>query len=146
MATTYTQLASTFSYTDFSFKNYGLTDLAQDLVVTVDTTNYVADASTSIDSIGVAYPTLGGTVQPVIGVTLETIPAGGTGRVRCFGPIVRGTCHGAVTVGTYVEATVTAGKSGMIRTHTGLTSCGLALTSGADGDVIVYMLGVAPNA
>lgn len=130
--------------TDYPFQNYSASvDIEADTVVSLDTT--ISDALSSKQGIGVvATPTASGPNQ-AIGVTLEKIPFGGSGRVRCFGPIVNVKMDGAVTVGGAVDAsTTTAGRA---KAHVAAKiQLGIALVTAADLETIPIMLVTAVNA
>lgn len=130
-------------YTDYPFLNKSGADIAADTPVTLDTT--ISDALSSDTGIKIKANVTGGNPSLCVGVAIDTIPNGGTGRVRCFGPISNVKCDGAVTVGTTVDAS--ASVAGRVAAHTaGKAQLGLALVTGADGETIPIMLGFALNA
>lgn len=129
------QLATTPAYTDFPFHNYGVTAIAAETPVSVDATNVLGGVNAGVGVIPVAA--LG---NPVIGIAMESIPAGGNGRVRCFGPICSGVADGTITAGGGIDASVTASRS--VKAHTdGKSQVGLALSTALDGEPVLFMLG-----
>ena len=139
MALNNVQLAQTPNNNDQPFFNYGGTDLPVGIAIALDSTNIVG-ASGSAQGIGVMLAAASG--DPVIGVTMETIPAGGYGRVRALGPICAMTADGAITAGTYVDASAVASKKGFAKAHAaGKATIGIALNpASADGDLVLVML------
>lgn len=75
-----------------------------------------------------------------LGVVLENIAVGATGRIAVYG-IVPAIAEAAVTAGTYVQSAST----GKCKVNAGAKpTLGLALTgTAADGDQILLLLGVA---
>lgn len=121
---------------DLSFKNNSGSDILAGVGVLIDPSN----------DRGVLAPTASGGVVGTIGITLETIPAGKWGRVRCYGSAI-GTAHNAVTRGTVVQISDTASHLGQIKTcGAGVAQLGIALNSAADGDPVEVLLFLAKNA
>lgn len=145
MGTYNRQYAKTPLQSDLSCINLSVTDIPSDTVVVMDTT--AADLVPLQDGYAVALPATGGNPGIGWGVTQEIIRANGAlaGRLRTQG-IAYATCDGAVTIGTIVDVSVTT--AGRVKAHTsGKQSFAMALETGADGDVILLMLGYnAPNA
>lgn len=140
MSITNQQLAQTPAATDFPFHNYSGSDIAANIAVALDDTK---DIATNSSGIGVKLPAASG--DPCVGVTQEVIPAGGYGRVRCFGPIAQMTAKGANTAGAWVMAEITTGNA--IAATTGKTGIGIALNaSTSDGDLLLVMLSTGYNA
>lgn len=136
------QIGSTPSLTDFPFKNYGGSAIGANLAVIVDTSNKLGGSN---DGVGVALPASAGV--PIVGVTLESIPAGGIGRVRCTGPIVVCKAEGSITAGTMVQASVTSSKVGWVKALTSAKAqVGMALDDAADGEDILVLFVPANNA
>lgn len=137
------QVSDTPGATDYPFLNNSGADIPADTVVALDTT--ISDALSSKTGIGITLPSTGGNPSPCVGVTIDAIPNGGGGRVRCFGPISNGKCDGAITVGAAVDASPTV--AGRIKSHAaGKFQIGLALVTGADGETIPFMQAFAANA
>jgi len=147
MATTNVQIASFPLEGDLPVYNYSTTTaIAAGQAVMLDVANPVNNAVPGNYAIGVTLPASGGNPSICLGITVDTIPALGTGRVRPGG-VATVQCHGAVTIGTFVEATPTAGKVGRVRTSTAAQpSIGLALTSGIDDDIIPVLVLLNKNA
>lgn len=125
---------------DFVFKNYGGTAIAAGLGVLCDGTNK-GDAN---NPPGVVLPTSTGGVAKTIGITVETIPAGGMGRVRVIGAAV-GLANATLAPGDPVELSDVAAHLGEIiaaaSTHRGV---GIALSDAVAGDPILVL--VSPTA
>jgi hypothetical protein len=131
--------ASLPSEQDIACKNTDVTAIAAGDVVKSDATNVVSGTQPTV---GV----LQGTVAAVnlVGVAMEAIAVGKTGRVRPLGPVVQCVASAAITAGTHVAAAA----SGKVATQTaGQTQLGLALTAaGANADKVLVMLFGAKNA
>lgn len=136
------QLAQTPSYGDFPFHNYGVTDIVPNVAVKVDASN---DLSANSKGIGIAVIATAATDAP-IGVTLETIPAGGSGRVRTQG-IVQMFADGAITAGAYVDASATSLKVGFAKAHvSGQCTVGIALNATtSDSDLVLVLLALGDS-
>lgn len=144
------QLAQTFGYTDIAVKNYGVTDIAANVGVALDRTNYVGDGTHN--EIGVVITTNGASPVAGIGVTMQTIKAGQTGTIRSYGPIVQVGLYlasGSVLPGDFLDWSATAAKNGKVAPHiAGKITAGIAVSGTAvDGDPVLMMLcALAPNA
>ena len=139
----YNQFASTPSYGDVPVKNYSGSTIAAALAVIVDATNVVSPTSSN-DAIGIAVPGAAGV--PVVGVTLEDVAAGATGRSRTSG-IVAVKCEGTIAAGTLVQASVTSSKVGWAKALTSAKAqIGMAVSSSTDGELILVLLQPANNA
>lgn len=142
MAVTW-QLSGSPGATDYPFFNYGVTDIPASVAVGIDATNLLGTGTN--DGIGIIVPAADG--DPTVGVTMETIKASGSGRVRCLGPIAQMTANGTVVAGTYAQASGTTSKKGWAMTAgTAKGSLGIFLTGAADGESVLVLLGGAKNA
>lgn len=143
MALTNVQIANTPNYSDLPFMNYGVTDIPANRAVSIDATNLVGTGTNA--GIGVKVVAADGDV--VVGVTMEIIPAGGVGRVRTGG-IAPCIADGAITAGTFVDASAQAGNVGYVKAHgAGKATVGIALaTSAADDDVVPVLIALGFNA
>jgi Uncharacterized conserved protein (DUF2190) len=113
-------------------KNYGGSDIASGVVVSLDTSNIQGPNGTPP---GVALPASG--AVPVFGVTLGVIAAGKTGRVRCSGFTVATAGAALNTVGVTVMAT-SAGK--VIAWTTTNVPCGHTVSQAtADTESVLVM-------
>ncbi len=137
------QLSQTPGATDYAFvNNHATDDIPAGRFVAVDASNLVGVGLHD----GIGIKVIASTGDPTIGVTMETIKAGGgTGRVRCPGPIAALQSDGAITAGTYVEASAAADKVGFAKAAENNKSAGgIALnTSAADGDLVLVLLSSA---
>lgn len=146
MSTINVQLATTPLPSDLPCYNYGGSDIPANTVVCLDGTNTITNSvSTLATGLGVVLPTTGGNPSVGFGVTMEVIKAGQTGRVRTAG-VALVTGDGAITAGTVVDVSVTT--AGRVKAHTaGKYSFALALSTSADGEqLLINVLGAAPNA
>lgn len=135
------QFAGTPSYSDFPFKNSGGTTIAAGSPVKVDAANAIS-ASNVAAGVGVVAATADGDV--CVGFAIESAAAGTVLRVRCCGPIAVTKADGAITAGTFVMSSATAGK---VKTQAaGSASVGVALTTAADGEDLLVLVGAAQNA
>jgi hypothetical protein len=137
--------------TDYVFRNYHASvDIPAHVYVSVDAVNVLQGAANAtwglVDTVGVVVVASEG--DPVVGVTMEVIKAGATGRVRCFGPIAPMLSDGVIAANAFVQASATALKVGYAKAAGSAdASGGLALnTTAADGDTVLVMLGTAKNA
>lgn len=120
---------------DIPVKNYGVADIAADLVVLVDTSN-LGDQD---NPVGVVLPTNSGGVVGTLGITCGIIKAGKTGLVRIAGTrsVV---AHGTVTAGTYVQASDTTSHLGQVKTCGAATEqIGQALNTATDAAVEILI-------
>jgi hypothetical protein len=138
------QLAKTPLPSDLPFYNYGGTDIPADTAVMLDTTNIMGTAG---DGVGVALPTAAAAIPLGVGVTQETIKAGGSaGRVRTQG-IAQVTALCVINAGQVVQMSTTAGHLGQVEAKgAGNPQLGIALTSAQDGDSLLVLLQFANNA
>lgn len=140
MADTY-QFSSAPMAGDIAVKNAGLTDIPANVAVNLDTGNLIP----TVDSICVVRPTTSATVIEAIGVTLEIIKAGTTGRVRTQG-IVPMIASGTVTADQCVMAGTASGKEGYGATQTtALPQIGKALSTATDGNTFLLLISKAFN-
>ncbi len=120
---------------DIVVKNNGGSDIAAKLGVLIDTSNLQDQDSPP----GVVLPTASGGVVGSFGITLETIKAGRTGKVRVAGTAVA-TAHGTVTAGTYLQISDTASHLGQVKTCGSATEqIGQAMNTVTDADVEVLI-------
>lgn len=138
------QLANTPSSTDYPFVNTSGVAIPEGCAVEVDVSVALGDASVP----GVPIKVVAADGDPALGVAMETIAIGATGRIRCLGPIAAMKADGAITAGTYVMASGTASKKGFAKASAAAKgSLGIALNpAGADNDLVLVMLGGAKNA
>jgi Uncharacterized conserved protein (DUF2190) len=138
MAVTNVQISQTPSQTDQPYRNYGGTDIPANVAVSVDATNQIGPVGN--EGVGIIPVAASGNV--VIGVTMEKIKAGEQGRVRALGPTAWMQADGAITAGTYVDASAATNKVGWVKAHAaGKATIGIALNgAAADGDLVLVML------
>jgi hypothetical protein len=123
---------------DVAFKNYGGSDIGANLGVLID----VSNTGTSQDPPGVVLPTVAPAQMPMaVGVTLDTLKAGGRGRVRVLGGAVC-TADGAIAYGQWVEVSNANTKLGRVRLAQGNTpALGICISqTAADGDQLLVLL------
>jgi hypothetical protein len=150
MALTNFQFSNTPSLDDQPFFNYTAVDIPAFTPVSPDTVNVLGGLATTGPLTGTAVQ--GVSVVPVaaignvvIGVTMEIIKAGNSGRVRALGPLVPLVADGAIVAGVTVDASSTAGRSA--KSHTAAKfQIGVALSTAADADPVLVMLLGALNA
>lgn len=121
---------------DIPFHNYGGSDIDAGLAVLLDASN---------DG-GIVLPTASGGVTGSVGVTVDKVSAGTSGRVQVLGVAV---CKaaGSVTAGDEVMISDTTAKLGWVKTKTaGGIGLGQALNSAADGFPVRVLLSHAVNA
>jgi Uncharacterized conserved protein (DUF2190) len=120
---------------DLPFKNYGGSAIAAGLAVKLDTGT--VPSGTNPAGVVVTTSSVG-----AIGVTMESIPAGKMGRVRCYG-VAPATAGGTIAVGDYVMAA----NTGVVVTQTaGLFGLGYALSGAASTETVRVLLALAKNA
>lgn len=138
------QLSQTPGATDFPFLNKSGAEIPEGCAVEVDTAVNLGDAGV----LGVPIKVVATDGDPALGVTMERIPDGATGRVRCLGPIAAMKADGAITAGAYVMASGGASKKGFAKAAGAAKgSLGIALNpASADNDLVLVMLGGAKNA
>lgn len=120
---------------DLPFKNYGGSAIGAGLAVKLDTGN--VPSGTNPAGVVVTTSDVG-----AIGVTLESIPAGKMGRVRCYG-VAAATAGGTITVGQYV---MSAASGNVVAQTAGLYGLGYALSGAANTEIVRVLLAVAKNA
>lgn len=127
---------------DITARNAGVTDIAANLFVLVDTAN----PPTGDNVLAVVLPTAAGGVVGTWGITRTIIKAGGNGSVCILGgEFVK--ANGAVTVGEYVQASDTAAKLGWAKAKgAGIESGGRAMNSAADGEDVLVFVNCTPVA
>lgn len=133
------QFANTPNQSDLPFYNYSGADIPAGISVSIDATNTIGTNPNY--GIGIILPAASG--NAVVGVTMEVIKAASYGRVRCGG-IAQTTANGAITAGTFVDATIT---TGFAKVHVAAKAqLGLALSTAADGDPVLVLVVPALNA
>lgn len=121
---------------DLTFKNTSGNDIAAGLAVIADSSNAPSPGTPG----GVVLPA--SDVTP-LGITVDAIPAGKTGRVRVTG-VAPCTCSAAVTYGAYLM-TDSAGK--VLAQTAGKYAIGVALgTTGGTGEVVAVLVDRSINA
>lgn len=120
---------------DLPVKNYGGSDIAAGKVVKADTSNPASGSD--LPGVAVATGTTG-----VLGIAVETIPAGGTGRVRFLGAYPT-TADGSITYGGFVEG-ASGGKAKAL--ESGARAFGIALSTASDGEPVLVWMAPANNA
>lgn len=147
MALTNVQVAEQPDITSIAVYNASTTTaIAANKCVIVDASN-IMDNALAKNQLAVTLPTDTSNPSIIIGVTRTIIPALGSGRMLPTGPVTLATCKGAVTAGTVVDNSVSAGFTGDVATHTpGKHQLGIALATGADTDLIPVLLSTATNA
>jgi hypothetical protein len=122
---------------DLPFTNFGATAIPEDRGVVLDPNN----------DHGIVLPAAGGPVAGAIGVTMDRITAGATGRVRCLGT-KRVFADGPINRGEDVALSSTAGKEGFVRVAAapGVGVVGRALMAAADGEALAIWLFLSKNA
>jgi len=147
MALTNVQVAEQPDLTSIAVYNTSTTtDIAAYQCVIVDASN-IMDNALAKNELAVTLPTDTTNPSVIIGVTRTIIPALGSGRMIPCGPVTLAKCKGAVTAGTVVDNSVSAGYTGCIATHTGgKNQLGIALATGADTDLIPVLLSTAADA
>lgn len=127
---------------DLTFKNFGVTDIAAGLGVLADAGHVPAGDAPG----GVLLPTNGGGVAGTIGVTVELIKAGATGRVRVLG-VYPCTAAGTVTYGGIVQIQDVTAHLGQVKTCIAATrQLGMALDTATDGQQVRVLIIPAANA
>jgi hypothetical protein len=124
-----------------TFHNFGVSDIAAGVGVLADTGNLpVGDLAG-----GIVLPTASGGVVGTLGVTVERIPAGRSGRVRTKGVSVCA-ADGSITYGTTVQISDTSAKLGRVKTcGSGVIQLGTALDGAVDGELVRVEHNVARN-
>jgi hypothetical protein len=122
---------------DQPFTNFGAIDIPEDRGVVLDPAR---------DN-GILLPAAGGPVAGAIGITMDRVPAGATGRVRCLGT-KRVFADGPISRGEDVQLSSTAGKEGFVRVAAapGVGVVGRALMAAADGEPLAIWLFLSKNA
>lgn len=139
------QVATVYMEGDLAVKNYGVTDIPAGVGVNLDTGHLISSGVVTDDSIGVVVPTASATVIEAIGVTLEVIKAGGTGRVRTTGTVEM-IANGTVTADDCVMVGSTTAKLGWGATQTtGLPQIGKALSTATNGNTFLLLISKAFN-
>ena len=125
---------------DFTGKNYSTTlTIAAGTAVLLDTS--AANGIPASTAIGVVAPTTSGSVAACIGVAVESILPGKTGRIRALGGAVC-TAYGSITVGDMVVVSSTSSHEGQVATAgSGAVGFGKALSTAADGDSVLVWVG-----
>jgi hypothetical protein len=133
----YAQIAAQPLGTDISVYNSSGADIAAFTAVSVDSSHIMESTDLTLNMLGVMV-TAAAVTNVSIGITCEIIPAGGTGRVRCFG-IGVGIASGTVTQGTYVGAS--GATAGTLATYTGTDPyTGIALATAATTELFPILI------
>ncbi|WP_394847392.1 DUF2190 family protein [Pendulispora brunnea] len=121
---------------DLPFRNYGTNDIASNIAVLID--------ANPANIMGVTVPQTDAPVTRGIGITLERIPAGKTGRVRCIGAAVA-TASAAITAGDPVQIDSAVFQEGHVKlAAAGAPKIGIALTTAGALDAVCVLLTHAP--
>ena len=122
---------------DIAVKNTDSVDFAAGNIVKLDATNVVSGTQATYGALRATtddYP---------LGVVMETIAQGKTGRVRPHG-VAQVVASAAITAGAVVQAS-TVGK--VVTAAAAKPQVGQALTAaGADGDKLLVAIAIAKNA
>lgn len=141
------QLANAPLAYDEVFFNYSASvDIAAGVVVVLDQTNYVGDGSGHTVPGVVIAPTTLGTAYPV-GVSMETIKAGSSGRVRTIGiVVVTNDANASITPGVpLIPSTSVAGAVRADPIATSAKPIGFARSGGAASDPIIMFVAAGVN-
>lgn len=145
MATTNIQQARIPTNFEIPVFNNSGTDIAANVVLSLDGANLMSNSLTSQAGICVVPAPTGANPAVALGVSVEIIPNGQSGRMAGPGQVGLAVCDGAVTGGTVVDAS--AAVAGKIKAHTAAKNqFGIALTTGADLDTIPVLISPAANA
>jgi hypothetical protein len=122
---------------DIPLTNYGPTEIPADRGVVLDANR---------DS-GILLPAAGGPVLGAIGITVDRMPSGATGRVRCLGTKTA-MADGPINRGDDVQLSSVAGREGYVRAAQapGAGVVGRALMTVGDGDPIAIWMFLSKNA
>lgn len=123
---------------EITLYNYGGSDIAAFQAVEIDTSN----TGTSQNPPGIVLATVAAsTIQMPVGITMETIKAGRSGRVQILGGAVC-TADGAINYGQWVEPSNASSKLGRVRLATGAApAMGFCLSQNAlDADPVLIWL------
>ncbi len=126
---------------DVVCRNAGGTAIAAGLGVLFDTSHL----NTGDLAPAVALPTNGGGVVGSAGITVDAIPAGGTGRVRFLGayPV---TAYGSITYGTTLQIADTTAHLGQVKTCVAtVEQIGQAMNGASDGEPVLVWIAKAKN-
>lgn len=125
-----------------TFHNFGVADIAAGLGVLSDAANPPATDFAG----GIVLPTISGSVAGTVGVTVERIPAGRSGRVRVAGISVM-TADGTIAYGANVQIATDASKLGFAKTCAAATpQLGIAIDAATDGQLVRVLHALANNA
>lgn len=126
---------------DVPYKNYGLVDIAAGAGVLFDGTN----EGTFTDAAGIVLPTAAGGVAKTAGVTVERIPAGGTGRVRMLGGAVC-VANATLNPGDLVQIDDTAAHMGEVKAAAATNeTLGKCLSAAVAGDPVLVWVNVTAH-
>lgn len=121
---------------DFVFKNSTGSTIASGLGVLFDGVNK-GDAN---NPPSILLPTAAGGVAKTAGVTIEAIPAGGTGKVRVFGAAVC-IANATITPGTLVQVDDTATFLGQVKVAASTNEIlGKAISDAVAGDPVLVII------
>lgn len=127
---------------DIPFKNYSGADIPAGTGVLFDGTN----KGTAHELAGVVVPTTAGGVAKTAGITLETIKAGSSGRVRVLGGAVA-TANATINPGDLVQLSDVSTHEGKVIIAASTNEIlGKAMSEAAAGDpVLVWVNPTAHN-
>jgi len=137
--TAYVQTGETRPVFPLAVYNAGATAIPVNALVIVDASNILDNDA--IRQICVTVPSGTTTPSRCIGITTHEIPAYSEGTIEGFGPVRNGICKGAITAGSEVANSIASGYTHNIATAVAAyPSCGIALATGADTDLIPFMV------
>ena len=118
-------------------KNNSGSDIAEGVPLSIDAANAIGTLAFA-NAIPVVVIAANG--NACVGVSQMIIPAGGTGTARVLGA-QKMVSDGAITAGGIVDGSATVGKGAKAHAA-GKAQLGMALTTSADGEDVLVLLGV----
>lgn len=146
MTTANVQVAIVPGFYPLSVYNASTTaSIPEGSAVIIDAANNLNAATIANAHIAVTLP--GTTTSAAcVGITNQTIYAGGIGAITPVGPICRATCYGTVNGGSVVDNCTVTNYTGSVQAHvTGQRQLGIALAQGLNGETIPMILSAANN-
>jgi hypothetical protein len=138
--TAYTQIGETKPVFPLAVYNNSATAIPVNTLVIPDASN-IMDNDDASPCIAVTAPTGTSTPSRCIGITTTEIPPYDSGTIEGFGPVRQGVCKGAITSGASVANSIASTFTGNIATAVAsYPSVGIALCTGADTDIIPFMV------
>lgn len=131
-----------------NYAAYGSADIPEGRIVLLDTSNTFGANQPR----GVVLPTASGGVAGTYGITIETLRAkNASGELRVGRVRIAGSywvpANGSITAGDAIQASDTADKLGYAKTAgAGVEQVGKAITSAADGEMVLVEIARARNA